>query len=189
MAHDPRQERQVTQEWVPPFTQSIDAKVPAENVTVSHYVAEAGKWFAASEASDGSVHLGFGNTEPLARRIAGLRTFEHLKARAEGKLTDLTPVEIAAARQELASELDRLQQAVQAHNGEFPPLAEREIVIIQVRAASALVRAGANRGVLARWVAPVLLFIAGGFANGVLGVYAEQALLSLNKLLVSLGQG
>lgn len=169
---------------VPPFTQSVDAKVPAENVVVSHFVAEAGKWFAASEASDGSVHVGFGNTEPLARRIAGLRTFEHLKARAEGKHPDLSPDQMLAARDELAAELEVLEGAIRAHNGDFPEHASREIVLIQVQTARALVKAGAGKGILARWVAPVLLFIAGGFANGVLGAYAERALTALHRVLL-----
>jgi len=169
---------------VPPFTQSVDAKVPAENVVISHFVAEAGKWFAASEGSDGTVHLGFANTEPLARRIAGLRTFEHLKTRAEGKDSDLSPDQMRAAREELAAELEQLEGAIRAHNGDFPEQASREIVLIQVQTAKALVNAGAAKGILARWVAPVLLFIAGGFANGVLGAYAERALTALHRVLL-----
>ena len=185
MARKPTSVRPVRdRKRVPPFTQSVDAKVPAENVVVSHFVEEAGKWFAASEGSDGSVHLGFGNTEPLARRIAGLRTFEHLKARAEGKDSDLSPNQMRVARDELAAELEMLEGAIRAHNGDFPEHATREIVLIQVQTARALVKAEAAKGILARWVAPVLLFIAGGFANGVLGAYAEKALTALNKVLL-----
>lgn len=161
----------------------MDAKVPAENIVVSHYVAESQKWFAASEGSDGSVHLGFGNTEPLARRIAGLRTFEHLKARADGSLPALTSDEIEAARLELAVELLRLEEALQAHNGTFSEVAPKEVILIQVRAARDLVNARASRGTLAKWVAPLLLFLAGGFVDGILGVYAEKALEALNKVL------
>lgn len=170
---------------IPPFTRSVDAKVPSENVVISHFVTEAGKWFAASEGSDGKIHTGFGNTEPLARRIAGLRTFQHLEARAAGTLVDLTPEEIEAARAELATELTNLEKAILGHNEAFPASLPQQVVLIQVRAARDLVVAKADRRTLAKWVAPPLLFLAGGFANGILGVIAEKALALLQKLLAN----
>lgn len=169
----------------PPFTGALDARVPAENVILSHYVDTAGQWVAVSEASDGRVFLGRAKTEPLARRAAGLRTLAHLKSRASGDAVGSTAETMAQARAELEARLEELVRMVEAYNGVFPPAVPREAAALQLRAAQALVRHGDDRGVLARWLLPPLLFLAGAFAEGVIGVYAEKVLEALTNLLSS----
>jgi hypothetical protein len=51
----------------PPFTGALDARLPAENVILAHYVDTAGQWVAASEASDGRVFLGRAKTSLAGR--------------------------------------------------------------------------------------------------------------------------
>ncbi len=168
-----------------PFTGALDARVPAENVILSHYVDTAGQWVAASEATDGRVFLGRAKTEPLARRAAGLRTLAHLESRASGKAEGSTVESMAQARAELERQLEELIRMVEAYNGVFPPAVPREAALLQLRAAKVLVRHGNDRGVLARWLLPPLLFLAGAFAEGIVGAYAEKALDALAHLLSS----
>jgi hypothetical protein len=171
--------------WVPAFTGSVDAKVPAENVTLSHFMAEAARWLAVSEASDGRVFFGTGNTEPLARRAAGLRTLAHLENRANGNVEGLSQREKRAARAELAVQLEELARMVAGYNGRFPSRVGREVILIQVRTARDLVRANAKRGLLARIALPALLFLSGAFAEGVIGVYAQRCVETLTRILSS----
>ena len=56
-------------------------------------------------------------------------------------------------------------------------------MLIELRTAKDLVLARAERGVLARWAALPLLFLAGAFAEGVIGVGAEKAIDALTKIL------
>lgn len=167
----------------PPYTASLDARVPSENIVLSHYLPELQKWYVASQASDGRVFTSLGNTEPLGRRAAGLRTFDHLEKRANGLFAELTSEEIEAARAELAAELAATAKLVRAFNEPFPATYSKEIVLVELQAAHDVVVAGAERGVLARWVAPPLLFLAGAFAEGIIGAGAEKALEALAKLL------
>jgi hypothetical protein len=168
---------------VPPYTASLDARVPAENVVLSHYIAECAKWYVASRSYDGRIFTAFSATEPNARRAAGLRTLAHLKSRAEGNLKELTPEEIAHARNELAGELKQLIVTVIGFNGEFPDTYPVDVVLAELRCASELVATPAERSILARWVAPPLLFLGGAFSEGIIGVYAEKAMNALTKIL------
>lgn len=167
----------------PPFTGALDARVPAENVILSHYVDAAEQWVAASEASDGRVFLGRAKTEPLARRAAGLRTLSHLQDRAAGTAEGSTPETMAQARAELEEQLEQLVRMVETYNGTFPPAISREAAVLQLRAAQALVRHSDDRGLLARWLLPSLLFFAGAFAEGIIGAYAEKAVEALTRVL------
>lgn len=169
----------------PPFTAALDARVPAENVVLSHFVESADQWIAASEASDGRVFLGRAKTEPLARRAAGMRTFSYLEDRAAGKLRDTTPEDIADAKEELAQQLAELIRLVETYNGRFPHSMPQRVAAMQLRAAKAVVTEGGDRGGLLRWVLPPLLFLSGAFAEGVIGVYAEKAIDLITKLLAS----
>jgi len=168
---------------VPAFTGSLDANVPAENVVLSHYMAEARRWLAVSEASDGKVFFGTGNTEALARRAAGLRTLAHLRERAAGALEGQSEQDQRAARDELASELEGLRRMVAGYNGSFPPGSGREVLLAQLGSARDVTKATEARGLIAKYALPVLLFTAGAFAEGVIGAYAEQCLDRLTKFL------
>jgi len=179
MARPRRRKLQV----VPEFTGSLDARVPAEKITLVHQVEGTERWFAASQSSDGRYFLGFGATEPLARRAAGLRTLAHLEARAKGSVSDRSEADIEAARAELVAELDELRKHVEGYNGEFPAYAPRAVVLIQIDAAREVVRNTVDPGILARWVAPPAAFIAGAFAEGVIGAYAQKVVDLVTKLV------
>ncbi len=168
---------------MPPFTGSLDAAVPAENIVLTHYLAETDKWFAVSHASDDKFFTGQAATEPLARRAAGLRTLAHLEARAKGEIAELSTEQIASAKAELSKILSDLLDAVQGHNGPFPVTTTREILIIQLRAAKDLVDKSASKGLLAKWVYPPLLFLTGAFGAGIIGVYAERATELMEHIL------
>lgn len=168
---------------VPAFTGSIDAKVPAENVELSHYLAETGRWVAYSKGSDGQVFFGDGATEPLARRIAGLRTLENLKQRASGEVEGLSTKLIEEARDELKRELAQLRVLVLASNLPFPSHYPKEVVLVELQAVREILGVTEERGLIARWALPVLLFLAAGFANGIIGEGAEKALETLSTYL------
>jgi hypothetical protein len=170
---------------VPPFTSSLDARVPAENVVLSHFVVGTKRWFVASEASNGKVFTATGNTEPLARRAAGLKTFQYLEARAKGGVSELSRKEIETARKELSAELNALAKAIADSNLSFPASDPREVILIELRAARDLVSQQASRTALARWLYPPLLFLGGAFAEGVIGVYAQRCVELLEKLLAA----
>ena len=169
----------------PPFTGSLDARVPAENVVLCHYMRETGRWIAASQSSDGRVFIGNGATEALARRSAGLRTLQHLKARADGEDTELTQDEIEKARQELIAQLAEVRQSIAGYNGPFPLDSPREVLLLQVDAAQQAVVRSPEREALFRWVVPVLIFLAAAFGEGVIGAYAEKAVDTVNRLLAN----
>jgi hypothetical protein len=168
---------------VPAFTGSIDAKVPAENVELTHYLVETSRWVAYSKASDGRVFFGDGATEPLARRAAGLRTLAHLERRASGEAEGLSAAELKEARDELARELAQLHVLVATSNLPFPDNYPREVILTELRATYEIVLATDQRGLIARWTLPTLMFLAAGFANGVIGMGAEKSLKLLAKLL------
>ena len=143
------------------------------------------KWYVASKASNGRVFTALGKTEPTSRRAAGLRTFEYLKSRAEGSFEGLTEEEIDAARLELADALSEMARLVIGFNESFPDSYSKDVILIELRTGRELVLEKAERGVLARWIAPPLLFLAGAFSEGVIGYGAEKALEALAKLLSS----
>jgi hypothetical protein len=178
-----QKEKQAVLRHVPAFTGSIDAKVPAENVELTHYLAETGRWVAYSKASDGRVFFGNGATEPLARRAAGLRTLAHLEGRASGEVEGLSTEEISKTRDELARELAKLRVLVMTSNMPFPVGYPKDVILAELKAAHDIVLATDERGLIARWGLPTLLFLAGGFANGIIGKAAERSLELLGALL------
>ena len=167
----------------PPFTAALDARVPAENIILSHYMASLNQWVCASESSDGRVFIGRAKTEPLARRAAGLRTFSHLEDRVAGKTGEADPAQIDAARNELDQQLAELEKLVARYNGSFPLKIPQEAVVFQVRSAREVLKSDADRPLLARWIIPSLIFIAGAFAEGAIGAFAEQAIDALTEFL------
>lgn len=58
---------------VPPYTQTLDAGLPDENVVATVYVEERGKWAAVHRATQGTDFVAWGATEPLARRAAAFK--------------------------------------------------------------------------------------------------------------------
>jgi len=66
----------------------------------------------------------------------------------------------------------------------MPPFGNKQVVLVELRAASDALKAGAKPGVLARVAAPVLTFVALAFAEGVIGAYAEKCLDALTEVLM-----
>jgi hypothetical protein len=159
---------------VPLFTQSIDAKVPAENIIQVEFLKNVKRWLAVSEASDGRVFHGTGNTEALARRAAGLRTFAYLRGVAEGRADGVDQVARDAAKTELAQHLEELAAVIAGYNGVMPIGMVREVVAFQVRHANEIMRKSEDRTLIARVALPVLLFVSAAFAEGVIGAYSEK---------------
>ncbi len=80
-------------------------------------------------------------------------------------------------------QLEQLRQLIETYNGAFPSSIPQDAALLHVRAAQAIVRESENKGALARWVLPPLLFLSGAFAEGDIGVYAEKAIEALTILL------
>jgi hypothetical protein len=163
----------------------LDANVPAENVVLSHYMTDTARWLAVSEASDGRIFFGTGNTEVLARRAAGLRTLAHLEERAAGKIEGQAERDRHAAKAELIAELDRLSRMVAGYNGPFPATVGRDVLLAQVRAARDVTKATDTKGIIAKYTLPVLLFVAAAFAEGVIGAYAQECLERVTRFLAA----
>lgn len=60
----------------PRYTESLDAKLPDENVVLSMYSEARGKWAAAHKPADGEEFVAWAATEALARRLAALKALE-----------------------------------------------------------------------------------------------------------------
>lgn len=73
-----------------PFTTSLDASIPGENIISIVYQDGMKRWIAVQCNQDGSFHLGEGNTEVLARRAAALRGLDF--AEEEFEKSQKTPI-------------------------------------------------------------------------------------------------
>lgn len=58
---------------VAPFSTSLDAKLPGENIVLSMYASRKGQWMAIQRSSDGKDAVAWARTECLARRAAALK--------------------------------------------------------------------------------------------------------------------
>jgi hypothetical protein len=168
---------------IPPFTRSLDAKVPAENIFLVELIKEFQRWLAISEATDGCVFHATGNTEPLARRAAGLKTYVHLKEKAEGRTPEAGDASVEAAKAELVRHMDELANMVAGYNGMMPPGVSRDILAIEIRSAGDIVRNSRDRPLIARYALRTLIYVSSAFASGAIGVYAEKCLELLTKFL------
>lgn len=95
----------------------------------------------------------------------------------------MSPESVRKAREELASELAKLRVLVMTSNLPFPDGYPLEVVLTELQTSRDIVLATDDRGLIARWTLPTLLFLAGGFANGIIGKGAEKSLELLSKLL------
>jgi hypothetical protein len=105
-----------------------------------------------------------------------MRTLAYLEGRSSGKAEGLSEEETKKARDELARELAQLHVLVTTSNLPFPDKYPKEVVLIELKAAREIVLATDERGLIARWTLPTLLFLAGGSANGIIGKGAEESL-------------
>ncbi len=56
-----------------PYSTSLDAKLPGENVVLTMYASRKGQWLAIHRSSDGKDSVAWARTECLARRAAALK--------------------------------------------------------------------------------------------------------------------
>ena len=67
-----------------PFTRSIDAAIPGENIVLAIYSTKRSRWAAVQKSADGREFLGWGATEALARRAAALKALQSERPAANG---------------------------------------------------------------------------------------------------------
>ncbi len=58
---------------VPPYSTTLDAKIPGENIVLSMYASKKNQWVAIHRSSEGADSLAWARTECLARRAAALK--------------------------------------------------------------------------------------------------------------------
>lgn len=61
---------------VPPYTTSLDAAIPGENIVLAMYAGDRREWAAVQRSADGGEYLAWAATEALARRKAALMSHE-----------------------------------------------------------------------------------------------------------------
>ncbi len=71
-------------EMIVPFTRSLDAALPGENIVFSMFSGEKNRWVAVQRNPDGQEHVSWAATEPLARRAAALRAIAGISTRGSG---------------------------------------------------------------------------------------------------------
>jgi hypothetical protein len=59
----------------PPFTRTLDAAIPGENIVLATYSDKRGQWAAVQREADGREFMSWAATEALARRAAALQAF------------------------------------------------------------------------------------------------------------------
>lgn len=69
----------------PPFTRTLDAAIPGENIVLATYSDRRGRWAAVQREADGREFMSWAATEALARRAAALQAF---RARAAEPVED-----------------------------------------------------------------------------------------------------
>lgn len=81
-------------EMVVPFTRSLDAGLPGENIVFCMYSREKNLWVAVDRDADGQEFVSWAATEPLSRRAAALRAIARISARpSESDVVSLKGVE------------------------------------------------------------------------------------------------
>ena len=74
----------------PRYTASLDAAIPGEDILFVMRSAARGKWAAVQRAFGGREVLAWGATEPLARRLAALKTHAIAMTAAEAPAPNRT---------------------------------------------------------------------------------------------------
>jgi hypothetical protein len=101
--------KNIVGEMIVPFTRSLDAVLPGENIVFSMYSGEKSRWVAVQRNSDGQEYVSWAATEPLARRAAALRAIAGISTRR----TDSAVVSLA--------EMDCSTEDVEADSGTSQP--------------------------------------------------------------------
>lgn len=91
-------------EMVIPFTRSLDAALPGENIVFSMYSSEKNLWVSVQRAADGREFVSWASTEPLSRRAAALRAIAGISARSsDSDVVTLQDVQSSPQETELES--------------------------------------------------------------------------------------
>lgn len=81
-------------EMVVPFTRSLDAALPGENIVFSMFSGEKNLWVSVQRDPDGQEFVSWAATEPLSRRAAALRSIAGISARsAESDVISLSEID------------------------------------------------------------------------------------------------
>lgn len=167
-------------EEVPHYTASLDAAVPSERIIAVCYDADSDKWVAIHSNKADRYVIGIGNTEPLARRIAGLKALQekqnHVNERRASKEAALTS---------LLETLARLAEAIEENN-EYRTLdpVDQEIRLVEVRSGTHLLQKAKTLSVPAVVaLAATLVYLSTKFADAVIGRLADAAVIHLEKYL------
>lgn len=91
-------------EMVTPYTRSLDAGIPGENIVFSMYSGAKGKWVSVHRNSAGHEFVAWAATEILSRRAAGLRGLAEIVA--EGGEADVVRF-VAAEDEDSGDRADR----------------------------------------------------------------------------------
>ena len=175
-------------DWVPPFTSSLDAALPDENIVSTQHEETSGKWIAVNRDPDGRLYIGIGNTEPLARRIAGLKALDAQKQR--GSTIPAAEIRVGLDHnnsdyKELVVGLDRLIGAINESNeyAAFDP-DDRDRQLSELRSAKGtLASSGPIKAGFVAAFASVLTYLGTKFADTLIGNLAETVLDLLQRVL------
>jgi hypothetical protein len=165
-------------DFIPQYTGSLDANVPGENIVCIQYDDSSKKWVAINRNEQGLLHVGVGNTEALARRIAGLKAFAARDAATS------TPV-ILTQRENLIDALDKLTTAIEKNNEyRMAEPEDQQRRVTEIRSLRDMVR---SPGALAAGAAAILMatltYLAIKFADNLIGKLAETAARYLEQLI------
>jgi hypothetical protein len=85
-------------DMVSPYSRSLDASLPGENIVFTMCSREKGKWVAVQRDGDGREYVSWAATEALARRAAAIRCLARMGA---GRPADAHVVPFVAAEDEV----------------------------------------------------------------------------------------
>ena len=84
-------------DMVSPYSRSLDASLPGENIVFAMYSREKEKWVAVHRDADGREYVSWASTEALARRAAAVRGLAGMRA---GRPVDADVVPFVSADEE-----------------------------------------------------------------------------------------
>jgi hypothetical protein len=177
-------------EDVPHYTTSVDASVPGENIVSVQLEESSGRWIAVNRGPDGRLYIGGGNTEPLARRVAGLRAIkaqEHREENIPASGRYVGPDHNSTEFKELIEVLDRLTSAIEENNeyaASDPNDQDRRLA--EVRSAKNILTSASSIGpAFLAAIASSLTYLCLKFSDAVIGKTAEQAFELLQQVFGS----
>jgi hypothetical protein len=174
-------------DWVPHYTSSVDAAIPGENIVSVQLEETSGRWIAVNRGEDGRLYIGSGNTEPLARRGAGLRA-----AQAQEQSRDIIPASDRRVGPDhnssefrgLIASLDRLVDAIEENNqyaASDPDDRDRQLA--ELRSAKIILTGSTSmRPAFVAAVASSLTYLCIKFADTFIGKLAEHVFDFLQKV-------